>query len=56
LTIADAALSGGALAELIGALRSDPDRLARMASAARAVGRPDAAARVWREIEGVLEG
>lgn len=39
-------LTGGALAALLLALGADADRLARMSSAARALGRPDAAARV----------
>ena len=36
-------LSGAALAERIGGLLDDPDRRQRMATAARALARPDAA-------------
>jgi UDP-N-acetylglucosamine--N-acetylmuramyl-(pentapeptide) pyrophosphoryl-undecaprenol N-acetylglucosamine transferase len=43
--VADAALDGARLDTELAALLADPDRLATMSEAARALGRPDATAR-----------
>ena len=48
--IADAELDGPRLAREVGGLLSAPQRMAEMASAARAVARPDAAERVAEEV------
>src|SRR5215208_1994386 len=48
--IADAGLDGPRLAREVGGLLSAPQRMAEMASAARAVARPDAAERVAEEV------
>jgi UDP-N-acetylglucosamine:LPS N-acetylglucosamine transferase len=47
--ILDQELSGARLAERIRGYCADPGALARMAAAARALGRPDAAARIVEE-------
>jgi UDP-N-acetylglucosamine--N-acetylmuramyl-(pentapeptide) pyrophosphoryl-undecaprenol N-acetylglucosamine transferase len=47
----DRALTGESLAAAVRAFMDDADALSRMAKASRAIGRPDAAARVWDEIE-----
>lgn len=47
----DDACDAGALGELLDALLADPDRLARMAAAGRALARPDAAARLAELVE-----
>jgi UDP-N-acetylglucosamine--N-acetylmuramyl-(pentapeptide) pyrophosphoryl-undecaprenol N-acetylglucosamine transferase len=47
----EAELSAGALADLLAALLGDPDRLAQMATSARAVAKPDAAERLADVIE-----
>jgi UDP-N-acetylglucosamine--N-acetylmuramyl-(pentapeptide) pyrophosphoryl-undecaprenol N-acetylglucosamine transferase len=48
-TILDAELDGGRLATALGGLVDDPERRAAMAARARALGRPDAAARAADE-------
>jgi len=52
----DEALSGAVLQRLVGALLGDAARLAAMAAASSALGRPDAARRVVDEIEHILKG
>lgn len=56
LLVDDAELGGGLLARLVAELLGDPDRLAAMAAASAALGRPDAAQRVADQIEDVLLG
>jgi UDP-N-acetylglucosamine--N-acetylmuramyl-(pentapeptide) pyrophosphoryl-undecaprenol N-acetylglucosamine transferase len=51
----DAELGGAALGRLVGELLGDRARLAAMAAAAAALGRPDAAERVTDEIERILK-
>ncbi len=46
VVVPDAELSGSRLADLVGGLRNDPQRLAAMAEASRRLGRPQAAERV----------
>jgi UDP-N-acetylglucosamine--N-acetylmuramyl-(pentapeptide) pyrophosphoryl-undecaprenol N-acetylglucosamine transferase len=48
--IADAELSAERLRSMVSELFADPDRLARMGSAAHSVARPDAAKAVAREV------
>lgn len=55
LVVADAALSGALLARLVAQLLTDRERLAAMASASAALGRPDAAQRVVDELERIVE-
>ena len=52
----DDALSGAVLQRLVGGLLGDDERLAAMAAASAALGRPDAARRVVDEIEHILKG
>jgi len=54
LMVPDAELDGRLLARLVGELLSDRQRLARMAAASRAAGRPDATQRVADEVEALL--
>ena len=53
--IADAELDGERLAAELGALLAEPARLDAMSIAARALGRPDAAARVADLVEASAE-
>jgi len=53
LMIADDQLSADRLREVVGALLAEPERLAVMAAAARAAGRPDAAERIADIVEAV---
>jgi UDP-N-acetylglucosamine--N-acetylmuramyl-(pentapeptide) pyrophosphoryl-undecaprenol N-acetylglucosamine transferase len=55
LVVPDRELTGPKVATLVGELRGDPARIRRMGEAARALGRPDAAARVARMVLGLLE-
>ncbi len=55
LLVDDAALSGALLQRLVAQLLRDPGRLAAMASASAALGRPQAAARVVDEIERIVK-
>jgi UDP-N-acetylglucosamine:LPS N-acetylglucosamine transferase len=55
VVIADADLDGDRLASELGALLAEPARLDAMSSAARALGRPDAAARVADLVEASVE-
>ncbi len=54
LLVDDAALTGALLERLVGGLLGDAGRLAAMAAASAALGRPDAAQRVVDEIESIL--
>jgi UDP-N-acetylglucosamine--N-acetylmuramyl-(pentapeptide) pyrophosphoryl-undecaprenol N-acetylglucosamine transferase len=54
--IEDGDLDGATLVEVCRPLLSDPDRLAEVADASRAFGRPDAAANVARLVPSLLEG
>ena len=54
VVVADADLDGRRLAGLVGELLADRTRLARMAAASRAAGRPDATRRVADEVEALL--
>lgn len=54
--ILDQELSGALLAERLRALSSAPERLKQMAEAARALGRPDAAARIVDECYALVHG
>jgi UDP-N-acetylglucosamine--N-acetylmuramyl-(pentapeptide) pyrophosphoryl-undecaprenol N-acetylglucosamine transferase len=56
VVIADADLDGRLLGRLVGELLGDQPRLARMAAASRAAGRPDATRRVADEVESLLAG
>jgi len=56
VVIADADLDGRLLGRLVGELLGDRPRLARMAAASRAAGRPDATRRVADEVESLLVG
>ena len=51
-----ASLSAERIAELIGGLMDDPDRLARMAAAAKSAGRPDAARLLADLTEAIAQG
>ncbi|MEZ5126430.1 MAG: glycosyltransferase [Thermoleophilia bacterium] len=55
LVVDDAVLTGPLLGRLVEGLVADPGRLAAMAAASAALGRPDAAQRVVDEIETILE-
>jgi UDP-N-acetylglucosamine--N-acetylmuramyl-(pentapeptide) pyrophosphoryl-undecaprenol N-acetylglucosamine transferase len=55
LVIADAELTGERLGAVVSELLGEPERLAAMASASRAIGRPDARVRVVDELESLLE-
>ncbi|MFA4966535.1 MAG: glycosyltransferase, partial [Thermoleophilia bacterium] len=55
LLVDDAELSGDLLAELVAGLLGDRERLAAMATASAALGRPDATQRVVDEIERILK-
>jgi UDP-N-acetylglucosamine--N-acetylmuramyl-(pentapeptide) pyrophosphoryl-undecaprenol N-acetylglucosamine transferase len=54
VVVADAALDGRLLGRLVGELLADRPRLARMAAASKAAGRPDATARVADQVESLL--
>ena len=54
VVVADGDLDGRLLGELVGELLHDPTRLARMAAASRAAGRPQATVRVADEVERLL--
>lgn len=54
LLVDDAELSGALLARLVAELISDRERLAAMAAASAALGRPDAARRVADQVEDIL--
>jgi UDP-N-acetylglucosamine--N-acetylmuramyl-(pentapeptide) pyrophosphoryl-undecaprenol N-acetylglucosamine transferase len=54
LLVDDAGLDGDLLAQMVGELLGDPTRLAAMAAASAALGRPDAARRVADQIEDVM--
>ena len=54
LAVPDAELDGRLLARLVGELLGDRQRLARMAAASKAAGRPDATRRVADEVESLL--
>jgi UDP-N-acetylglucosamine--N-acetylmuramyl-(pentapeptide) pyrophosphoryl-undecaprenol N-acetylglucosamine transferase len=54
LAVPDAELDGRLLARLVGELLGDRQRLARMAAASKAAGRPDATQRVADEVESLL--
>lgn len=54
VVIADADLDGALLGRLVKELLADETRLARMAAASRAAGRPDATRRVADEVEALL--
>jgi UDP-N-acetylglucosamine--N-acetylmuramyl-(pentapeptide) pyrophosphoryl-undecaprenol N-acetylglucosamine transferase len=54
--ILDRELSGPGLAAAVNDLAADPARRARMAEAARALARPDAAARIADVAESLLAG
>ena len=54
VVVADADLDGRLLERLVGELLADKPRLARMAAASRAAGRPDATRRVADEVESLL--
>jgi UDP-N-acetylglucosamine--N-acetylmuramyl-(pentapeptide) pyrophosphoryl-undecaprenol N-acetylglucosamine transferase len=54
VVVADADLDGRLLARLVGELLADEERLARMAAASRAAGRPDATQAVADEVESLL--
>jgi UDP-N-acetylglucosamine--N-acetylmuramyl-(pentapeptide) pyrophosphoryl-undecaprenol N-acetylglucosamine transferase len=51
----DAELTGGLLARLVGELLDDRQRLAAMAAASKALGRPDAAQRVADQLEAIVK-
>ena len=53
--VADADLTGERLRGLVSELLGDPERLARMAAASHAIGRPDARLRVVDELQALLE-
>ena len=55
LLVDDSALTGALLERLVGGLLGDAGRLAAMAAASAALGRPDAARRVVDEIESILK-
>ena len=55
LLVDDAELTGELLARLAGELLADGPRLAAMAAASRALGRPDAAQRVTDELEAIVK-
>jgi UDP-N-acetylglucosamine--N-acetylmuramyl-(pentapeptide) pyrophosphoryl-undecaprenol N-acetylglucosamine transferase len=54
VVVADADLDGRLLGGLVRELLADEPRLARMAAASRAAGRPDATRRVADEVESLL--
>ncbi len=56
LLVDDADLDGALLGRLVGELLSDRERLAAMAAASAALGRPDAAQRVADQMEDILTG
>jgi UDP-N-acetylglucosamine--N-acetylmuramyl-(pentapeptide) pyrophosphoryl-undecaprenol N-acetylglucosamine transferase len=55
LLVDDARLSGSLLERLVGELLADRPRLAAMAAASRALGRPDAAQRVADQLEAIVK-
>jgi len=55
LLVDDAELSGELLARLVGELLADRPRLAAMAAASKALGRPDAAQRVADQLEAIVK-
>jgi UDP-N-acetylglucosamine--N-acetylmuramyl-(pentapeptide) pyrophosphoryl-undecaprenol N-acetylglucosamine transferase len=55
LLVDDAELDGALLGKLVGGLLADPGRLAAMAAASAALGRPDATARVVDQMETIVQ-